>query len=496
METKCTLYISKHDGAVRPKIVRITLHRYSDSQEPKIYGKLSVDVGKAFLENKTITEKIEMESGRSIPPVISISYSLSQIGNSEEGNYGKDDVSFVEEPAPKIPLNEWDKTEIESVKEKHHKKRRKSKKVKRHQEETPATVSESTNEAIVSQDDFYDSIQYLKTMMSKDYTNTKPSVFIDEEKKIPFPLAVFPIYGLFLNSKILTTSVTNDDFELFVETFVTEFDNSSLCSPESTDTKFLIILLLYLLVSSNPTNQGVNPDRTKQLLDTIYDLIYELAKTIVSPLVLNFEVICNRFVTARFDTDQLLIDFDQVLSSVQTAFSFTPSINRYLFNILVSLLDAKLSNKVLSNPSRYLFMNSVVWNSFITAFETMEKSDLTLLREITSILVMSPSIIDNPNETEIFSVISPDIDPKIIIHMLRNVNVDGVVLNSNDFKTICAKMNVDETAKYNPVKPFVVKDLNINNDELNLKDWCSAYVITTLREYPFLRSYAKKKQMI
>ena len=489
LETKCTLYISKSDGSIRPKIVRITLHRYSSDQEPRIYGKLSIDVGKAFLENKTITEKIEMESGRSIPPTISISYSLHQIGNTIEGNFDKDDVSFVEEPAPKIPLNEWDKTEIESVEEKHHKKKRKIKKAGKQQEVVVVT------EDGVPETELDDLIQNLKTMMSSQYPTSRSPVFIDNEQKIPFPLAVFPIYGLILNSKILTASTKQENFKLFVDTFIMEFDNSSLCSPETTEMRFLIILLLYLLVDSNPTKQNAAPERKKQFLDSLYDLISNLAKKIVSPLIVNFEVICNRYATARFDMEQLLNDFDQVLVSVQTALTFTPSINRYLFNVLVSLIDAKLSNKVLSNPARFLFMNAVVWNSFITAFETTEKTELTILREITSILVMSPNVFDNPNNADIFSIISPDIDPKVIIHIIRNANVDGAVLSSKDFRAICEKLEVEETAKFDPVKPFAVRELNIDKEEVNLENWSKAYLISTIREFPFLRSYAQKKKL-
>ena len=163
-EIPCTMYLAKSDNKVREKIVNIMLMRYPDSKgAPKIYGKLSLDVGRYFSNKTTVKKIIEMESGRSVTPILTVSMSFNDEKEPlEVAEVDKNDVSFVEEKPVKIDISAWDQTDIEEIDEnsnsstvnksdrkKTHK--RKSRRIKKLQIESDA--NNDNNEVIDEQKD-------------------------------------------------------------------------------------------------------------------------------------------------------------------------------------------------------------------------------------------------------------------------------------------------------------------------------------------------------
>jgi hypothetical protein len=101
----------------------------TDLLNPAIYGKLTIDVGRYYHKRETFQESLEMESGRSIAPIINSVFQIVLKGATTAGL--ETDQSYIEEAPVRNPLSEWDQTEIEIVppeEEVQSKKKRKEKK--------------------------------------------------------------------------------------------------------------------------------------------------------------------------------------------------------------------------------------------------------------------------------------------------------------------------------------------------------------------------------
>ena len=144
-DTKCTLYLSKQDATTKPKKLKIILHRFTDQNTSKIYGKIVIDVSKYYGSKSVSYEEFEMESGRSIPPVLGISIIIKQSGQSVYGAIDQSDKSFVDEDTEKIPVADWDKTEIDNndVLLQRHTDSKKKKKEKKRKNESESSEDKS-----------------------------------------------------------------------------------------------------------------------------------------------------------------------------------------------------------------------------------------------------------------------------------------------------------------------------------------------------------------
>ena len=196
-ETKCTLF--KNSKGFRPKILQITLHRILSNQETRIYGKLNIDVTKGYGEY--IKEELEMESGRSVPPTIMISYSLTANGMPCEDLFEVDDVSFIDEPVQKDTISQWDKTEVVDFEEK--------------KEEPSSDDLQAEDYASKEAKEFQEKMVILGNVFSKEYIPVK-SIYLDSQNNIAYPFTVLPLYGYIIHSKLLSETTDPNYFQKFL----------------------------------------------------------------------------------------------------------------------------------------------------------------------------------------------------------------------------------------------------------------------------------------
>jgi hypothetical protein len=140
-EVKVTIYISKTDGQIRPKKLNFVLRRFPDSHDPVIYGKLTLDVARYYRNREAVHECVEMESGRSVAPILNATFLIVPAGLSTDGF--ESDQSYVEELAPRHALAEWDRTEVEPAPEEEPPAPKKRKK-KHHRAPSDDTEPKST----------------------------------------------------------------------------------------------------------------------------------------------------------------------------------------------------------------------------------------------------------------------------------------------------------------------------------------------------------------
>ena len=99
--------------------------------------------------------------------------------------------------------------------------------------------------------------------------------------------------------------------------------------------------------------------------------------SIVHPYVSKSEFLVNRFSTATFDLESLLIDFKEVLMKNKEEFNKYPQIiSNYLYGKYINKFDSLIANKIIGNPERFIFQNSVIWNSFFQLLRTMQEFHL------------------------------------------------------------------------------------------------------------------------
>ena len=611
-ETKCNFYVSRSDGDVRSKMMRIKLHKVGETS--KIYGRTSFDLGPYLGNTNGSILELEMETGRSIAPVLQLTLKIIRLGNSVLGNFGKNDQSFVEEEPQKIPISEWDRTEISassddekneekqtkednvknevktlkegvSKKEKQVKeegvsknegqvkeegvgknekqvkeesakneekqsnesdvkkevkpakeKNTKKKKIRRvrqnrmvnlpnslqheikvteeEDEEQPKKginkrISKSTNDIRKMLNEYSNSdssdipelvesqeqknMEIMKDILKATYIQAQ-NVYISP--KIEFPAAVFPIYGFILHSNFLMKKTSEDDFKIFIDEFDKQIDTAPFVSNCRNDTRFLTLIVLYLLIKNNPKKQQIYGDYQKRILDLLHLKINAIGNKILAPHLKNFDVLCNRFLSGNFEVDSLLSDFCQVLDVLKLRFNFSPVLNEYLYDIFLSVLDLKIANKLLSNPSKFIFSKAVVWNSFISLFEQTKGHQLTYTREIILTMIMAPNLSSESNKNkELIDGICPNLDPKVILFVLKNMSTDEMMQSPIDIKPLAKEFHVYFISnQFDPLKQILVPiDFDTNNDfKINL--WTRAVVLNTLREFPFLRKYIPKKK--
>ncbi|KAK8870762.1 hypothetical protein M9Y10_008649 [Tritrichomonas musculus] len=732
-DTKCTLYLSKSDATTKPKKLKIILHRFTDQNTSKIYGKIVIDVSKYYGSKSVSYEEFEMESGRSIPPVLGISIIIKQAGKSVVGAIDQSDKSFIDENAEKIPVSDWDKTEIDtndvliqrhtdSKKKKKDKKRKtdvdssessekseksefsekseksevsekdkeeKPKKKKSKKKKTEAKQEsesekedkphqhkskvdgekESTRESKVSaaapassdadkkeafsvpdisdsddkeeakekedkpkkkkskkkkteikqesdsdksdkeeressvkkerdssakserqstakkdedsdtndsensdkpekkkktkkskksekqpdsqstqtpaersaqptaeqaeqpeskqdkqgddskEDDKVrvrstastpiviektkedkkkgpselDIEQMITSVIARSWSSNGRQIYLDAKRRIPLPAAVFTIFAVLNHTKFFSTAhVDNKEFASAMDTFFDEYENAPICDNCTSDQRFVTTLCLLLLVNRNANELGFAPERVKKFTTRLLPFLNDYARQIIAPLLINFEVLCNRFATARFEVDPLLEDFREVLDGIKSSLMYTTGINDYLLKHFMQLLDVKMLNKLLANPARFVFSKAIIWNSFLTAFLSAEKFELPLLRQAVWTLVMAVNMTsDNEPGEEVRENLCPTLDPKIIVFLLKNYKPDEMMPTAINWKKVADAVHVEDVGTYDPVRPTDIDDYELAGQKLKIQVWNQVQIESSLLKlYPYLAAYS------
>ena len=233
-------------------------------------------------------------------------------------------------------------------------------------------------------------------------------------------------------------------------------------------------------------------ERVMEFLRKMSSLLSQIATKIVSPFLMNFQVLCNRFATAKFEVDPLLDDFKQVLEGVWANLKYPDSINHLMKEQFMALLDATLLNKLIANPARFMFSNAVVWNSFITAFETVEKHPLDSLRQSVCAMVMAKNLTTPESSQEIIVTLCPDLDKKLLVYFMKNYRPDEMMPDPIDYERFREMMAVDDVISYGTVKPREVTSFSSAGEKLNYMEWNNVVITAPVsRAFPYFIAYVK-----
>ena len=105
-------------------------------------------------------------------------------------------------------------------------------------------------------------------------------------------------------------------------------------------------------------------------------LVTAATQRAVAPRVSNFDVLVNRYATARFDMEILLQDYRRVLEATRRSIKYPAALAACLMEKLIAGIDARMTQRIIANPQRLNFGHGVLWNSFVSALERAEHFEL------------------------------------------------------------------------------------------------------------------------
>ena len=604
----CTFQI-KPDHTIKPKKLKVVLHRNVDPATSRIYGHLVIDLTKYYKRGMEITDDIPMETAHSISPILTFKClvkkrhshpkkkgknvlteaaddTFEDIDNSFEEKYydsENEQSKKKQKAAPPPPmesrymttseLNLTDETtskkveDIEDITEKVEVEEEEEEEDKI--EQPPENQNKSGANLVNGLKRFSTIIQSSTVPAFKALTKPKdePKIPVDEvfrkllgepippplgysymdpdSKAAPFPGAVYPIYQTILRSKLfITSSVSDDEFHNAINIFYEKFPEAPLCEdpPESTESdnpspglvqditatphdqfnddfdpffapneagytqhnktegasveqRFVTTLVILILTSQHSAQYGYSPERTNDFTNHLVSFMNVFARQIYDKYLYEFESPITQLAMGRFNQTQLLKDFSGVYDSVIEHFKFLPSVNKYLTSCFNNSLDALIFNKILSNPARFTFSKAAVWNSFFTALKSEKNLCFPLTIQCVSCLMMAVNIAtEQPKdgEEDLRIKICPDLDPKLIIYILKNYRPDNMNEMSINYRLTAQRLNVSDeelrNLRFVPIKPQDNNDYQGAGDSIKINNWSNCKPNAHLvEEYPFMK---------
>jgi hypothetical protein len=440
-------------------------------------------------------------------------------GESEiEGEIDPDNNSFIEQDPSDHSLSEWDKTDADIFpsfpdpqvsstpkadppKSKHKKKRRvhshtpkKPKSPKASQDQSPVHIEQKPPEPlpplpviILVPEPWPDSAPAserpidFSEVLRKIITMEWNSVYSSEQA---FPGIVFPLFATIRQSGALTKKSDWKSFYAILTTFRDIFPQIK-CSEEHKVVTTLVFMLLVKKYASEGEFDSL--ERITQISTTLEGFLESQLTNLVFPELKNFTTLCNRFATAKFDVDPLLNHFKQVMDGARYSFHTPRSVTDYVMKFFLTCLDSILCNKIIANPTRYCFSNAVVWNSFVTAFESMNQFSFCFLRQIVSVLILAGNFASEDCASELRTEVAPDIDPKLLIFLLKNYHTDELMPKMIDYERVARKFGIALDDNCTLMKRSALPDITPVASGLYVERWNWVEVSPELRRrWPFL----------
>jgi hypothetical protein len=274
-------------------------------------------------------------------------------------------------------------------------------------------------------------------------------------------------------------------FKAALDVFFNEFEHVGSTPAD----RFVTGLVVALLVDRYRANW--NQLRVSEFLERSVEFLNQSAKPLLGPYLQSFDVVLNRFATAQFDVDPLLEDFRQVLIGFSSALGLPKPIARYALAHLGAVLDAKILNKLIINPNRYVFANAVQWNTLATALDSVEQLSFTLVKQAVCVLMMARSLAEPDDIDAIIESVCPNLEPPLILHFLQNCQPDEMMPLQIDCRPFAEKFGLNQSVAVKAIGPVTVSTFRDAADGLDLDGWNKVVVPpNVLREFPFLAAQA------
>lgn len=282
----------------------------------------------------------------------------------------------------------------------------------------------------------------------------------------------------------------NDDFQPHYEDHEKNFKKVVIKDNCSLEQRFMTTLLIILLTTHHIASQGYKIDRVKPFIEKMLDLLKGYASQMYSDKLPEFDEMINRFVTGRFQQDELKQAFIEKYQSVVDGFKFLPSVNRFLINLFNRTIDAAIFNKILSNPARFTFSKAAIWNTFLASLSNENQLVFKQTTECVSCILMAVNIAtqSQSKELDLIESLCPDLDHKTIFYILKNYRPDNILQMTINYVIIAKKLQIDQNDNtFTPMEPLLIEDYQSAGDSLKLYNWNQCKLDPNLlSKFPFL----------
>jgi hypothetical protein len=133
-------------------------------------------------------------------------------------------------------------------------------------------------------------------------------------------------------------------------------------------------------------------------------------------------MLTNRLSTAKFHLESLIADCKVIFRRALANLNFSPDINRFLTFCFLAEFQKRAVNKIIENPERFNFSNSMIWNTAITVLQSEMDLELSWLREVILAINMAQKITDNP---DLVTEICPHVPLPVVCFILHRFLPDS-----------------------------------------------------------------------
>jgi hypothetical protein len=281
--------------------------------------------------------------------------------------------------------------------------------------------SDGNDDRVDESSDFDSPLSLFQDVFTYSWAPVDSPLFISDDRRSHFPRLLFALFAAILETALLMTC-PDKSFEEVLSFIASSYSTDILNSELPLSERLLTTILLPNLLSTNADR--FNADRLNRFRTMFQMQINAAVRLLIRPHLNRVEVICNRFVSAQFDSDTLLHDVNEFFSRVFQSLDFAIPIQDLLIKQFLTDFQYCAINKLLGNPSRFWFSNAMRWNDFLTAIELDLRISVPLLREVVVGVNMAPTISANP---EIVKEICPNVTIPVLTFLLMMFAPDDVI---------------------------------------------------------------------
>jgi hypothetical protein len=303
----------------------------------------------------------------------------------------------------------------------------------------------------------------------------------------PYPPAVFPIFAGILECEMLKHPNQEDCIDWFCE----KIREAPLSPAITNEKRFVTYLIVYILsLALKPTFElddnavGVFQGRFKPVVDSALNQY-------MRPLIGKLETHLNRFASTQFELNMLLSDWQRVFNEIRASLGFPAAIKTFVLRHIVTTLDVRAANRLLSNPVRFSFANSMTWLSFLTALETAIGSPFTITSQICQIVQMAAALSADPARSD---EICPDLSKSTVLFVLASIVPDEMLATTLDLSPFAAAYEIDPIPDRANIPIPIVGDYMEFVPGIRIADWNAATLSPEfLVRFPFFERFANPR---
>jgi hypothetical protein len=172
------------------------------------------------------------------------------------------------------------------------------------------------------------------------------------------------------------------------------------------------------------SRDNLQAERVNAFLKALQPVVAIAISAVFRPVSAHIDMLVNRLSTAKFHLESLIADCQVVLKRAFALLNFSPDINKFLkFGLLVDF-QKRAVNKIIENPSRFSFSNSMIWNSAVTGVQSEMEVELPWLRELVLAINLAPTIAQTP---DLVADICPNVPVTAVAFILHRFVPDSNV---------------------------------------------------------------------